>query len=120
MGTWIYCDGTDHKGCPTNQRRYTAIIVIGHNRSFAAAEQWGRGIRLGYKRRDLCPGCMAKERELHKDAEAAKEARKRDRDEARKAKLSSEPRTRKPRKKADASATAPPSPSEASAPAPAT
>jgi hypothetical protein len=110
MGCWIRCDGTDDKGCPTNERRFTAVIVIGNNRGFAASEGWGRGLRLGYKRRDLCKNCMAKERELHKEAEAAKEQRKKERAEAKKLRLLGH-RTKKPRK---SKATATPSPTTSS------
>jgi hypothetical protein len=87
MGLIICCNGTGDKGCPKDAKAQTANIVAKHNRAHAKKSGWGRGLRKGYKRRDLCPTCMPIERELHAKEKADAEAWKVKRDENRKAKL---------------------------------
>jgi len=110
MGTWVCCDGTADKGCPTNERRFTGNIVFQYNREHLATEGWGRGLRLGYKRRDLCPSCLKIERVLFEEAKAKTEAWKKERaerrkaawaekQEAKKAELAANPKPKKPRSK---------------------
>ena len=136
QGMVVRCNGCGAK-------YHTANISATNTRAWLKAhEGWGRGSRpttkkvLGTKRHDLCPPCLATDKELHAKDLAEKEARKKLRDEARKAKFSSEPKPKKPRKKKastavsagavttaeEASIGRPPtsSPSAASAPAPAT
>lgn len=118
QGMRIVCEGTGDKGCPTNEKRFTANIVAKHNRAHWKKEGWGRGLRKGYKRRDLCPSCMPKERELFKKEQADTEAWKAQRAENRKAKLLEKAaQPKKPRRKKDDAPTS--SPSADCAPAPA-
>lgn len=138
QGMWIRCDGTqemhDPQACP--QKIYSGVILAKKNRAwFAKKESWGRGLRKGYKRRDLCPTCLPVERQLFAtqkadwEAEKARRAANRKAEaEARKAaKLSGSPPPKKPRKdkaNRDASSSSGPtptaSPSADSAQAPAT
>lgn len=87
MGLVLCCNGTGDKGCPKDAKTQTANIVAKHNRTHAAKAGWGRGMRKGYKRRDLCPSCMRIERELLAKEQADAAEWKAKRDEARKAKL---------------------------------
>jgi len=103
MGTWIYCNGTDDDGCPTKEKRFTANVVFKYNREFAAKDGWGRGLRTNQKRRDLCPSCLAKEKELFAEQEAKAKARKAAREEKLKAIATGTPLPKKPRKKAGVS-----------------
>lgn len=100
QGMRIVCEGTGDKGCPKNEKRFTANVVAKHNRAHWKKEGWGRGLRKGYKRRDLCPSCMPLERELHKQELKDAAAWKAQRDENRKAKLEAKKaEPKKPRKK---------------------
>lgn len=111
QGMRIVCDGTGDEGCPKNEKRFTANIVAKHNRAHHKKEGWGRGLRKGYKRRDLCPSCMPTERELFKKEQTDTEAWKAQRAENRKAKiLERAAQPKKPRKRKS-------SPSADSAPA---
>lgn len=141
MGMWLSCDGTDDKGC--EERTFAATILATNNREwFAKNGGWGRGLRKGYKRRDLCPSCVKVEQKLFEEETAKTEAWKKERAERRKAawaekKASKEAeaaaKPKKPRKKKSTAVSAgavtaaeeasigrPSSPSAASAPAPAT
>jgi hypothetical protein len=139
MGLVINCNGTTDKGCPHKEKFMTALIVVGNTRGWLKTQGWGRGLRKGHKRRDLCPKCMPVETKLHKEAKAAWQAEIKRREEKRKADKAARDAKRaaealapkKPRrKKGDAAASSPqaaceeylptPSPSAVSAPAPST
>lgn len=80
MGMWLCCDGTDDEGC--KERTFSAPILASNNREwFKKNGGWGRGLRKGYKRRDLCPKCMVIERELFAKEQASTEAWKKQRAE---------------------------------------
>lgn len=122
LGIILRCNGTN-KTCSLQLQ--TAQVQAKGIRTYAKSISWGRGLRKGHKRKDLCPDCLQLEKELHAKQQAEWEAEKARRDEMRKAKLkpkasktfaeaAPKARNRKPLSEAT------PSPSAASAPAPAT
>lgn len=123
LGIIIRCNGTqiddhpeNHKRCP--EKFQTANVYAGVNRTVAATQGWGRGLRKGRKRNDHCPKCMPIERELFAKQKADREVEKKRRDELKKAKLSAAPLPKKPRKsRATSSPTTTPSVDSAPAPA---
>lgn len=80
MGAVLQCDGD---GC--TERLVTGQILLGSIRDYAATIGWGRGSiastpeRLGTKRHDYCPSCLAKDRAEAKAIEDAKAAKKAER-----------------------------------------
>jgi sRNA-binding protein len=77
MGTAITCDGTGAEGCPGKGRVMTGVIHFGNMRHWLKSQGWGRGLRKGYKRRDLCKSCLPIEVQLFKKAGSEYEAEKR-------------------------------------------
>jgi hypothetical protein len=122
-GLIVRCNGT-HKiegHCPNNAKYQCGLIIAKHVRAWIKTHDgWGRGLRSGYKRRDLCPTCMPIERELlaKKKADRAEAIKKRD--EAKKAKLAAAPLPKKPRKRKASASDTSSAPSADSVPAPAT
>lgn len=96
-GVIILCDGTDETSC--SQRLQTANVRVDMNRLAAAAIGWGRGLRKGRKRRDLCSYHYKLEKFLLSQEQWARALDMAKKDEARKAKLSPNPTPKKPRKK---------------------
>jgi sRNA-binding protein len=76
MGTVITCDGTGADGCPDKGRMMTGVIHFGNMRHWLKSQGWGRGLRKGYKRRDLCKSCLPIEVQLFKKAGSEYEAEK--------------------------------------------
>jgi sRNA-binding protein len=76
MGTAITCDGTGAEGCPGKGRVMTGVIHFGNMRHWLKSQGWGRGLRKGYKRRDLCKSCLPIEVQLFKKAGSEYEAAK--------------------------------------------
>lgn len=84
-GMVIRCDHWDRKfRCP--EQVQTAVILAGANRAHAAKLGWGRGLRKGHKRMDLCPKHMAEERTQFEVLKAEAAARRKAREEKRLAK----------------------------------
>jgi undecaprenyl pyrophosphate synthase len=128
MGIVVHCDSTSAKSCPHGMggqpsKFHTGNIMAGNTRAGSRTRRaGGRGLRKGYKRRDLCPVCLKLERELFTQEQADTEAWKKQRAENRKARMSAESPPKKPRKSRKKSAAVPEvnhSPSVGSVPAPA-
>ena len=84
LGVIISCNGNDDEEC--TERLQTANILAGANRGRAKKLGWGRGLRKGKKRHDLCPKHLADEKAAAAKNKAAAAARRAKRDKARKAK----------------------------------
>src|SRR4051812_44176828 len=91
LGLVISCNGTDAKGCPNNEKFQTALIMAGNTRAWLKGRGWGRGLRKGHKRRDLCPTCSPVELELVAQQKVDRAAEILRRDETKKAKVSATP-----------------------------
>lgn len=109
LGIIMRCNGVE--GRPNCKAKLqTGQIEARGIRAYAATLQWGRGIRKGRKRCDLCPDCMPIERKLFEEAKAKSAQQKAERDERRKAmwaekraakeaEAAANPKPTKPRKK---------------------
>lgn len=126
LGMVITCNGTTLSTDVTNCRcgpdkqpaQYqTANIMAGNTRAWMKKEGWGRGLRKGRKRCDLCPTHLKLEQELFAKEQADREAEKKRRDELKKAKFSAAPSPKKPRKRKGSASSS--SPSAECAPVPA-
>lgn len=115
LGMVVSCDGTalstDVSNCTCGEggrpvQFQTAAIIAKNIRAWLKKnEGWGRGVRKGYKRNDLCPAHLKIEIEAAAKAKADREAKRKDRDEKRRAEKLAKLATSSP----------PPSPSAASA-----